>query len=85
MNRELTSAEAWMMDLDLDTLSDREIAEVRRYFELMPPPPNFGKIRALSEKLRACEDIVHGWDALNAFGWWKEAFEALAPPPEPEG
>jgi hypothetical protein len=69
MNRELTSAEAWMLDLDLASLTDREVAEVRRYFELMPPPPNFGKIRAAI-------------DGKNGFSWWAEAFQALAPPSE---
>jgi hypothetical protein len=38
--------------------------------------------RKVLEKLRDCEDIVHGWDDPADFSWWKPIFaKAFAPPP----
>ena len=36
--------------------------------------------RALLEKFRACDDIVHGWDDPADFSMWRKVFaEVFAP------
>ena len=80
--RLLSAEDAWLLRLDLDALTDREVAEIRRYYRALklPAPRDLEAKREAIRRVRDCEDIVHGFDDERDFSWWKSAFKFLKPP-----
>jgi hypothetical protein len=75
----LSAEEAWLLRLDLGALTDREVAEIKRYYRAfkLPAPRDLEAIRELINRARDCKDIVHGWDDTNDFSMWKDVFKRL--------
>ena len=78
---DFTVEQAWLLRLDLAALTDREIAEIRRYYRALklPGPSDFEETRELIRRARDCKDIVNGRDDPNDFSLWKDAFKVLKP------
>ena len=75
----LSAEEAWVLHLDLDALTDREVVEIKRYFRALklPASRDFEATREAIKRVRDCKDIVHGLDDPNDFSWWNNAFKIL--------
>jgi hypothetical protein len=80
----LSVEEAWLLRLDLDALTDRDAAEIKRYYRALKlaAPRDFEATRELIKRVTDCKDIVHGWDEPNDFDMWTDVFKLLAPPDE---
>jgi hypothetical protein len=81
----LSADEAWLLRLDLDALTDKEVAEIKQCYRALklPAPRDLEETRELIKRVRDCKgDIVHGWDGELGLSWWKDAFKVLNPPDE---
>ena len=80
----LSVEDAWLLRLDLDGLTPREVAEIKHYYKALklPAPRDLAATRELIRRGRDCKDIVHGWDDPKDFSMWKDAFKRSLRPPD---
>jgi hypothetical protein len=81
-NAPLSAEEAWLLRLDLDALTDREVAEIKQYYRALklPAPRDLEEKREAIRRVRDCKDIVRGFDDEKDFSMWTGAFTSLKPP-----